>query len=119
MFLNDVPVGYIYSIVYKNNYYVYLLGTLKSHHVKGHSLVKIMIYETLNHAIQQKLHVYDFMSGNENYKYEWTSLSNKVYCVVKTPKICSRFFHMIRYIYLYRMYQFKKMILFFLKRVIQ
>jgi len=111
LILNDIPIGYSYSIIHNNNYYVYLLGTLSDYHLKGHSFIKLLIYHTISFAIEINLEIYDFMCGNEKYKYEWASDAITVKYIVRTNKIFPKFIHNIHIFYLDKYFKYKRRLL--------
>lgn len=56
-------------------YYFYLFATNKAPQVATYSVGKILIRNLLKTVFERNFKIFDFMAGDEPYKYEWTKMS--------------------------------------------
>lgn len=65
------------GLKYNLTYYFYIFATLKEARYERYSVGKILIRNLLETVFERKFQRFDFMAGEEPYKYEWTKLSQE------------------------------------------
>lgn len=70
MWLDDVPVAAVYGFLYNNVYHFYQAGFDMD--FRDYSVGLVMTGMTIRHAIEEGAAEFDFLHGEESYKYLWT-----------------------------------------------
>lgn len=87
LMIDGKVLSYSYSLIQDNNYYFYSHASSLSRGLRKYSLGKVLISKLLETVFDRKFNCFDFMIGEESYKYEWTKTSTPSYRVVTVPKI--------------------------------
>lgn len=79
LYCNDLPVAVLYGYIVKNKYLMYSIG-LDSDYGK-YSAGQILIGMFLEYLTENRISEFDFLRGDEHYKYRWTDTSRHNYYV--------------------------------------
>jgi len=75
LYCNDLPVAVLYGYVVKNKYLMYSIG-LDSDYGKF-SAGQILIGKFIEYLTENRIAEFDFLRGDEDYKYRWTDTSRQ------------------------------------------
>lgn len=72
-----VLLAFAMTLKRDGTYYFYVFSANKSYEFEKYSVGKIIVRDILESVFRRKFARFDFMAGEEPYKYEWTKLSRK------------------------------------------
>jgi CelD/BcsL family acetyltransferase involved in cellulose biosynthesis len=79
LLVDDEEVACLYNFKFKNKIYFYQSGLDPNPKYSRYSLGYIIHYLALKEAVDNQIEEYDFLSGNEDYKQEWTKSIRNLY----------------------------------------
>ena len=89
---NDEPIAATYSIIYNQKMY-FCLGGFDPEYSR-YSIGNLMHQKTIEMCIQSKIKEYDFLKGDESYKFRWTrTYSNNLNIKIVNKKFTSCLYH--------------------------
>ncbi len=90
LYLNNDIIAMHYGFVYNNRYYWYT--PTHNYQYEKYSPGKLLVAELVKTSIERKINVFDFLRGNEKYKYFWTDKEIKLFSsLMISNNIISRF----------------------------
>jgi len=100
LLINNRIVSFGYSIIKNNVYHLYSHCSDLDQNLRTYSVGKLYISKLLESVFKRKFNEFDFMVGDEPYKYEWTKTDRLCYRVVSVDnKIWNLPLLYIKYIY--------------------
>jgi CelD/BcsL family acetyltransferase involved in cellulose biosynthesis len=88
--LSGKPVAMLYGFKYKHKYYAYISG-IDPVYCK-YSVGNLLFLQVMNKCIQDKIAVFDFMRGAEDYKDRWSTIAKwNLEVIVPRAKILAGF----------------------------
>jgi len=69
---DEIKLASILHLLYGKIKYNYLVATNKNYD-KSISVGEILVYECINNSIKEKYNKYDFLKGEEQYKFKWSN----------------------------------------------
>ena len=73
------PMAIIYCYCYDRNYYYYQSG--RDPNYSNYSIGLAMMNRTVEEAIKEGAKCFDFLTGDENYKFRWANTIRTNYCI--------------------------------------
>jgi CelD/BcsL family acetyltransferase involved in cellulose biosynthesis len=96
LLVDDQKVACLYNFEFKNRAYFYQSGLDPNPKFAKYSLGYIILAFTIKEALESGIKEYDFLSGNEDYKKEWTRVYRSLYRIRITSSRSKKiFFFMI------------------------
>jgi CelD/BcsL family acetyltransferase involved in cellulose biosynthesis len=87
---NDKPVSYHFGFLYQNRFYYY--KPVYDPNYANYSPGKLHISKLIEDGIKHRWDTFDFLLGNESYKYDWTNTEeNSTSIYIKGEGMLSRF----------------------------
>jgi CelD/BcsL family acetyltransferase involved in cellulose biosynthesis len=82
--VDGIPVAVSYGFNYGSKFNYYLHGVDPNY--QRYSVGNLLVVKLLKQSIEEGLTEFDFLRGDESYKYRWTSLTRKNYNLMLTKK---------------------------------
>jgi len=77
LFLDDKMIAYVFGFKYRGTFYYWNVSFNPAYH--SFSPGKILTGDIIKDCIEDDIRVFDFLSGNEEYKLKWTDLAKANY----------------------------------------
>ncbi|MEW6730926.1 MAG: GNAT family N-acetyltransferase [Acidobacteriota bacterium] len=82
--IENQPVAGIYGLQYGNTFSFYQSGFAPDW--ERYSIGMVLLAQTIKDAIANNLSVYDFLHGEEEYKFKWTNTVRRTYSLMIYPR---------------------------------
>jgi hypothetical protein len=79
LFHKQMVLAFGYMLIQEGNYYFFQHAVITDSNYRKYSLGKILIKKLIERAINNNLKTFDFMTGDQRYKREWSNGEKKVY----------------------------------------
>jgi CelD/BcsL family acetyltransferase involved in cellulose biosynthesis len=85
LLVNNRPAACLYNFEFKNKVYFYQSGLETDPKFAPYSLGYVIHSFAIQEALKEGMQEYDFLSGNEDYKKDWTAIYRSLYRIKIVP----------------------------------